>query len=124
MRTDADADLRERFRELREHDCAAVPAFESVRLYTPTPTPAPALRRRPGLAWTAGGFALAAAMGLFLILRPPTIALDVTAAALPAWQSQTDFLLAGTGDSLQRLSWAPLPTSGLARPSFNHYREN
>ena len=122
MRTDADADLRECFRELREHDSAAAPAFESVRLYTPTPVPA--LRSRQGFAWTAGGFALAAAMGLFLILRPPTIALDVTAAALPAWQSQTDFLLAGTGDSLQRLSWAPSPTSGLARPSFNHYREN
>ena len=126
MRTDSDADLRERFRELREHDFAAAPAFESVRLYAPTPTPTPARARRsrPGLAWTAGGFALTAAMGFFLILRPPAPALDVTAAALPAWQSHTEFLLAGTGDSLQRLSWAPSPTSGLARPSFNHYREN
>jgi hypothetical protein len=118
MRTDADADLRERFLQLREHDCAAAPAYESVRLYTP------ASRSRPGLAWTACGFVLAAAMGIFLILRPPTTTLDATAAALPAWQSQTDFLLAGTGDALQRLSWAPSPTSGLVRPTFNHYREN
>ena len=122
MRTDPDADLRERFLELREHDCAAAPGFESVRLYTPAP--ARALRNRPGLAWTAGGFVLAAVMGVFLILRPPTTALDATAAALPAWQSQTDFLLVGTGDALQRLSWAQSPTSGLVRPSFNHSREN
>lgn len=120
MRTDADADLRERFRELREHDYAAVPTLESVLPHAPASAP----RGGPGLAWSAGVFALAAAVGLYLILRPPTTALYVAAVALPAWQSQTDFLLAGAGDSLQRLSWAPSPTSGLARPSFTHYREN
>ena len=120
MSADTDADLRERFRELREHDCAAAPAFESVLPLAP----AGALRSRPGLAWTAGGFALAAVAGLFLILRLPPTALDVAAFALPAWPSPTAFLLAGAGDSSRHLSWAPSPTSGLGQPSFNRYRED
>jgi hypothetical protein len=119
MNADADADLRERFRELREHDGQAAPAFESVLLHT-------SARARHGpsrLVWTTGGFALATAVGLFLILRAPEPALDAAAAALPAWPSQTDFLLAGAGDSSQRLSWSPSPTSVLGQPSFNRYRE-
>jgi hypothetical protein len=120
MNADADADLHKRFRELREHDGAAAPAFESVLLHASTRTQHGPSR----LAWTAGGLALATAVGLFLILRPPTLAFDAEAAALPAWPSQTDFLLAGAGDSSQRLSWSPSPTSVLGQPSFNRYRED
>jgi hypothetical protein len=120
VRTDPDADLREWFQGMREHDCAAAPAFESILPHAP----ARALRGGPRLAWTAGGFALVATAGLFLILRLPTTPLDSAAVALPAWQSPTDFLLAGVGDSLQRLSWAPSPTSVLSQPSFNRYRED
>ncbi len=118
MRTDTDADLRELFGELRADDDAAIPAFESIS----TSAPARVLRMRPRLVWTAGGFALATAAGLWLMLRPP--AFDVTEAALPAWQTPTDSLLAGAGDPLQRLSWATLPTDELGRPSFNRYRED
>ena len=120
MRTDPDADLREWFQGMREHDCAAAPAFESILPHAP----AQALRGGPGLAWTVGGFALVAAAGLFLILRPLTTPLDSAAVALPAWQSPTDFLLTRADGSLQRLSWAPSPTSELGQPSFNRYRED
>ncbi len=120
MRTDTDADLRKLFRELRADDDAAIPAFES--LSTRAPAPARVLRMWPRLAWTAGGFALTTAAGLWLMLRPP--AFDVTAAALPAWQTPTDSLLAGAGDPLQHLSWATLPTVELGRPSFSRYRED
>ena len=120
MKTDPDADLRERFQRLRAHDHAAAPAFESI-LARP---PERARRGRPGFAWTAGGAALAAAASLLVVLHLPTAAPDAAAIALPAWQSPTDFLLAAADDSLQRLSWAPSPTSRLGPPSFNTNREN
>ena len=120
MRHDADADLRERFSELREHDRSAMPVFDKVALQASTR----GLQIRPVLAWTAGGFALAAAVGLFPLLRAPTTELDAAAVAMPAWQSQTDFLLANAGDSLQRLSWTSSPTSGLGHLTFNHYLED
>jgi len=119
VNTDPDADLRERFQRLRAHDRAAAPAFESILAHSPER----ARRGRPGFAWTAGGIALAAAASLVVVLNLPPVAPDAVAIALPAWQSPTDFLLAGADDSLQRLSWAPSPTSRLGPPSFNSNRE-
>ena len=120
MRHDTDADLRERFSELREHDGTAVPAFERVA----SQSSARRSRIRPALAWAAGGFALAFAAGLFPLLRLPTTTPLVAAVAMPAWPSQTDFLLANADDSLQRLSWTSSPTSGLGHLTFNHLLED
>ena len=112
-----DADLREWFRDLRQHDCAATPAFESVLARAPAP-----LRAWQRLAWVGAGFALVAVAGLLLILREPPTA-DVAAVALPAWHSPTDFLLARADDSLSPVPWAPSPTSSLGQPISNRHRE-
>lgn len=120
MRADSDADLRERFRELREHDNLAAPAFESVLMHA-------SARMRHGwsrLVWTAAGFTLTAVVGFVLILRPPSTELDTAAVTLPPWPTQTDFLMASMSDPSQRLTWSPSPTSGLGQPSFNRYQES
>ena len=116
--TDPDAGLRERFGALRERDRAAAPAFE--RMITP---PASRIRSsRSRLAWTAGGFALASVVGALLLLRPPP-PLDAAVATLPAWPTQTAFLLADAGESSRRLAWTPSPTSGLGQPTFTRIEE-
>jgi hypothetical protein len=115
-----DADLRERFRDLREHDGVAAPAFASVL----TRASAPMRRGRSRLAWTAAGFAMAAVAGVFLILRPPDAGLDFAVVALPPWPTQTDSLMASVSDSSQFLTWSPSPTSMLGQPSFNRYQES
>ncbi len=117
--TPADADLRERFRELREHDDAAVPEFE----FAPAPAPArhPHARRIlvAGLAWAAVGLMATVALTTWLMLAPPPAAPDLAAVALPAWRTPTDSLLASTGAPVRRLAWSTLPTDELGRPSFN-----
>jgi hypothetical protein len=120
MNTDSDADLREQFRDLQEHDSLSVPAFESVLVRTPT-------RKRnawPRRAWAAGGLAAVAAVGLLLMIRPPAPELDTAAVALPPWPTQTDSLMASASDPAQGLAWSPSPTSGLGQPSFNRYQES
>ena len=120
MSAESDADLREQFRGLREYDNAAAPTFESVLMRAP-------VHLRHGwskLAWSAGGFALAAVVGFFLIQRPSETALDAMALALPPWPTRTDFLRESASDSSRRLTWSPSPTSGLGQPSFNRYQES
>jgi hypothetical protein len=117
MKNDPDADLRERFQALRESDLAAAPAFEIVLSRAPART----LRGGWGLAWTGGCALMVAAAGLFLMLQRP--AAEIDAVALSAWQSPTDFLLADANYSVQRLSSASSPTSGLGQPSFNSEQE-
>jgi hypothetical protein len=115
-----DADLRERFRELREQDGTATPALDNVLLRAG----AQAQRGKPRAAWMAGGFAAVVMIGLVLFLRPPVPSPIAEAAAMPAWPRHTDFLLAGASDSSQRLNWSPSPTSGLGQPTFSHHRES
>ena len=121
MRTDPDADLRTRFGELRADDHAAVPPFDGcIGEQMPMPTLTRA-RWWPAGAWVASGLAVVTTAGLWLLLQPP--AFDPAEAALPAWKTPTDTLLADAGDPFQRLSWATLPTNELGRPTFTHYRE-
>ena len=119
-----DADLREALHALRHRDEAEVPAFES--LWTRALTQAGRARRipAPARAWAAGGSLAAVALGFWLILSPQPTPPDLAPVALPGWRMPTDSLLAGSGDPLQRLSWATLPTDELGRSSFNRSGEN
>jgi hypothetical protein len=89
--------------------------------------PARARRGWSPLAWSAGGFALALTVGWLLVVRPPTAvsdpAPDALLAALPAWPTHTDFLLADGSDPSQRFNWSPSPTSGLGQPTFSRIPE-
>jgi hypothetical protein len=119
MNDESDADLRKRFRELREQDGTPTPDFDHV-LTRASPR---SRRSRPGTLGIAGGFVLMTAVGFFLFLRPPETSTDALAVSLPPWPRQTDFLLAAGSDPSQQVSWSPSPTSGLGQPSFSRYPE-
>jgi hypothetical protein len=117
--TEFDSGLSERIRALRERDRADAPAFTSLIARIPSrTTPRPAR-----FGWAAGGIALAAAVGAFLVLQPPPPQPDAGLVALPAWPTQTAFLLADTGASSRRLGWTSAPTSGLGRSTFTPIEE-
>ncbi len=125
MKTDTDTDLDKWFQGLQDQDRAAAPAFESLLARAPAArASARKSRSRGAPAWAAGGFALLATAGLFLILQRPANVPDASTVALPAWQSPTDFLLASPDNSLRRLSWTPTPTSGLDQPTLIRTQEN
>jgi hypothetical protein len=124
MSDDPDADLRDLFHRLREHDHGAAPTFESMLPRASVAMP----RSGRGLARAAGAGALAIAAGVFVMLQPRTVELgtiivEAPVYAPPAWPAlPTDFLLADAADSVRRLSLAPLPTADLGQAAFNPER--
>jgi len=117
--TEIDTELGQRLRALRERDRACAPAFATLMARGMPRNARPPLR----FAWVAGGAALAAAVGAFLLLQTPPQQQDADAVALPSWPTRTAFLLADAGAPSRGLGWTSSPTSGIGQPAFPHLEE-